>query len=149
MPLLCKNIWIPSIDPSIPIDWNGGLFTVKRYEVSLYLLGKLWDESVNSAASEWSSTRPRSSLVSFCTYKRAIDFRVRWIENYMTSFREQSCGRGRPVSRQCACLSVQWAFFKLATAMAPALALAARRLLRLRPQWFHVQDIASIRLLSK
>lgn len=53
--------------------------------------------------------------VAFCFVlhlQRTIDFRARWIENYMRSLKAS----GAIVSRQCACLSVQWAFFKLATA---------------------------------
>lgn len=57
--------------------------------------------------------------------QKAIDFKARWIENYMRSLRAGAVF----VSRQCACLSVQWAFFKLATAsllVAPLIASLAR-----------------------
>lgn len=49
--------------------------------------------------------------------QRAIDFKARWIENYMRSLRERADAGAVFVSRQCACLSVHWAFFKLATAL--------------------------------
>ncbi|CAG9585645.1 unnamed protein product [Danaus chrysippus] len=92
-----------------------------RFQPSIKTTNRLIDLTVQKI-----SVRNFAHSACFVLHlQRAIDFKARWIENYM---RALELGAGVVVGCQCACLSVQWAFFKLATAplAAPLIASPAR-----------------------